>query len=299
VKGWLGGALAAFAISSAAELWVAVRPPLARVDVEHVRAAADSVRRERARGEVVVHSPLFSPEALRGLGDLAARPDLPPPRFRRGRIWLIDRAGHAMFVPDATKTERARFGEVRVWTAHVAAPEDESDARFDLYRDLGPGLMRVERPPGRVISVCARPRAAGGYGCPGQPEWVYASRYRQTIDGKSRACVWAHPIADATVVFELPAIPEPPQGTLQLHVGAGLSDEAVKTPGGASVRTKIRQEGTPMRTLVVPNRRGWYELDVAVKPNRPIRLLIDTEDDGVRHHCIEASVSVVENEDDR
>lgn len=294
----LGVAVAAFGVAAVAELTVALRPPLAEVSASDVAEAAALVVAEKAPGEQVLHSPLFGLTALGGLGRLEARPDLPPPSLRWRRLWVIDRSGETMYVPGAARTERARFGDVVVWTAEPEdPPEPDEGVRFDLYRDLGPGMMRVERPVGNVVSTCDRPRSGGGYACPGQAEWVYAARHEQTIDGAPKSCVWAHPITNAAVVIELPPPPSPPPGAhLELTVGAGLSDGAVKTPDGASVRTKIRQVGTQVRTLVVPNRRGWFEETLRVRDAEPIRLVITTAHDGVRHHCMNAAIRVVEDE---
>lgn len=293
ITGWL--VAAGLGVAIGAELFVALRPPLAPVPAEDLAQAAAFVVDHAEAGEPVVHSPLFAPEILPALGSLAARPDLPPPALRRRRIWIIDRAGVEMYVSDTQAREtQARFGDVHVWTAEPSAAADaEGGPLFDLRRDLAPGMMRVER-EGQVVSRCGRTRSAGGYACPGQPEWIYAAPHQQVIGGVERACVWAHPITDASVVFELPAQPDPGEARLRLTVGAGLSDVAVATPDGRPVRTVIRAPGRAPRTLTVPNRRGWYEETLEISPGAPVELEITTPFDGVRHHCIEATISVQE-----
>jgi hypothetical protein len=289
--------VAAVGAAAVAELFAALRPPLAPVSAEDVAQAAAHVRAAKAPSEPVVHSALFSPEALTGFGDLPAGLHLPPPRLRRSPIWIVDRAGWPMHVPDATKAEVARFGEVVVWRAEPAGAVEGGGPLFDLLRDLEPGMMRVEKPPGTVVSVCEDVRSDGGFSCPGQAEWIYAAPHEQVIGGAPKTCVWAHPITDATLVFELPPPPDPGSGELELTVGAGLADAAVQMTDGRPVQTIIKAPGILTRTLTVPNREGWFEETLKVRPGAPIELRITTAFDGMRHHCINATIRVIEREE--
>lgn len=285
-----------FGIAAALELFAALRPPLAEATADEVAQAAARVEAERAPGDVVMHSPLLSPAALTGLGDMPASFHFPPQRLRNQALWLVDRTGWPTRLPRGYRgTEVARFGAVTVRRAEPPAGSAGDGPLFDLLRDLEPGMMRVERPLGTVVSECRAPRSDEGFGCAGQKEWIYAAPHQQVIAGATKSCVWAHPITDATVVFQLPPPPEVGK-KLELTVGAGLADSAVQMADGRPVQTVIAASGRAARTLTVPNRPGWFEQTLEVKPGAPIELRITTPFDGMRHHCINATLRVVEAE---
>ncbi len=293
---WVPVALAVVLYASIlGELVLAVRPGLDPAKAEDLQRAAEVVRAEAPTGQAIVHSPLFDVGELRALGDLPAKAHLPPPRLRRGPVWVIDRTEAPMALGGMGARAVQTSGSVTVRRAEPVGQPEDPGPLFDLFRDLAPGLLLVERPRGSVTSRCDVPRAAGGYACPGQAEWIYAAQHRQSIGGQERSCVWAHPTTKAgAIVYELPAPPEPPSGRLQLTIGGGLSDQAVQTPDGAPVRTEVRQGGARLGSVSVPNRRGWVEKTFEVAPGEPIRLVITAERDGARHHCINAQVTVSE-----
>jgi hypothetical protein len=253
--------------------------------------AAEEVRAIQKPGDILVHSPLFSMRELAGLGGLVIKPDLPPEELRKShRVLLIDRADHPMGgLGRATETHEIG----RPVMLRIFAPTGESGAiLFDLVTNYERAEMRIERPAGNVTSRCRDKRAEGGFGCPGEPEWLYLAPRALTIEGKSANCVWAHPTNNGVIVIELPASPAPAPGKkLLLDVKAALTDDAATTPDGAPVRTDVVQGGAPKGGLTVPNRPGWVRTHVELEPDKPVELRVSTPKDGRRHHCLTAEIS--------
>jgi hypothetical protein len=293
---WLprGTLIAAFVVIAAlADLWVAVRPDLKRVDDAGMRAAADAVRKVLRPGDVVVHSPLLSVAELQHLGDLNATPHRPPAKLEATRrVLLLDRRDHPMFGFGAPSEvidlpETGGTLEIRVF-----APQSTSDlVVFDLRESLRATTMRIER-NGTITSRCTAPRTEGGYSCPGEPEWLYAAPRSLAIEGAESPCIWAHPTNNGAIVFEIPAQAAPAAGRrLVLALTAALTDEAVRLTGdGAPVRTEVFQAGVGKGMLNVPNRVGWQRTRISIDPGVPVELKVTTPRDGRRHHCINAEI---------
>lgn len=289
-----GPALALTALvagAAALDLQVGLRPELAPISDEEMRAAAEALEAARAPGDVIVHSPLFGVTELKALGDLRARPDVPrPAQLASRRVLVLDRSDVRMSIP-------ARPESVERITAHLElrlyTPDASAEAPvYDLLTELGPASMHVERPRGQVSARCRQRRPEGGYACPGEADWLYAAPRSLRIGGEQAQCVWAHPTTGGAIVFTLPA-PEPPAPgrDLVLELAGGMTDDAVsQTPGGAPVYIDVSQGGEKLGRLTVPNRVGWHRLELGLEPGAQVVLTITTPRDGRRHHCIDARI---------
>ncbi|MEM1024555.1 MAG: hypothetical protein AAGD10_06735 [Myxococcota bacterium] len=271
-------AFVALLLGAGLDVWVGLRPEPSPIRAEDLRSALAHFRAETRPGAVLVHSPLLSPEDLKLLGDLGATPT--PVRW--GQSWVLDDARQPMYAP-GREMERIRFGELVLRRMEIEKTAEEGG--YQLLRELRADSLRLEDKKGGVVSRCRIPRSAGGYDCPGQPEWVYAAPTELIIEGATRNCVWAHPRNDLSLVFDLPA----PDAPGRLRVGAGLSDGAVTMKDGAPVEVEVRQ-GRSLAKISVPNRRGWRERRVGVEAGTRIELRIKTRHDGMRHLCIDASI---------
>lgn len=279
------------ALGALLDLQVGLRPDLEPIPTEEMAEAVKALEAKRAPGDVIVHSPLLSVTELKPLGELRAKPDVPSPAVMGSRrVLVLDRSDARMAMPGRPET-------VERLTAHLElrlyAPKGDVDAPvYDLLSQLGPDVLHIERPIGKVSSQCRARRAEGGYQCPGEANWLYAAPRSLRIGGEERQCVWAHPTTGGAVVFTLPA-PEPPAPgrDLVLELGGGLADDAVTgTPDGAPVYIDVKQGGRGLGRLTVPNRVGWRTLELGVEPGAPVVLSVTTPRDGRRHHCLDARI---------
>jgi hypothetical protein len=288
-------ALVAALVALALDLRVALRAERPIVPREVMARARQAVDAEKKAGTLVVHSPLLGVEELAGLGDLAARPDLPSAELRGSRrILVVDLAAAPMrgFGDEARVVEVGEGVVLRVFEP----PGGQPQTLYDLVADVSRTEMRVERPRGTITSRCTAPRAEGGRACPGEPDWLYLAPRQLVIEGKNVTCVWAHPTTGGDLVHTIPAPSEPLAGhQLVLELESGMTDEAVRTtPDGATVRTDVEQGGRIKGALTLVNRVGWARTQVPVDAGRPIELRVSTPRDGRRHHCLAGRVLEVE-----
>jgi hypothetical protein len=288
-----GTIAAAFvAICALADLRVALRPEARPIPEDVMRSAVDKLKAASKPGDIVVHSPLLRVEELAALGNLHASPQLPPPEWLNSRrIVLLDRRDQRMHgfgspteVIDLPQSNGLLEIDVFEPTGGAEVP------LFSLRTGFSSSTMRVERQ--ERVTRCDAPRTDGGFGCPGEPEWLYIQAKSQVVDGQDTPCTWAHPTNGGTIVFEIPALPAPRAGRrLVVSLSGALSDDAVRNTGdGANVRTDVVQSGQTKGTVVVPNRIGWQRGSFNVEPGLPIELRVTTPRDGRRHHCVNAEV---------
>jgi hypothetical protein len=287
----LGSVLAASALALALDLRVAIRGNPAPSTSEALTRAREWVRAHAQPGDLLVHSPLFSLRELKGLGDLAAKPDLPLPELRANRrVVVIDRDRQPMggLGRPALVEEIGDGVEIRIYAPVGSA----QGLRFDLATAVDRAEMTVERPSGTVVARCDAKRAEGGLACPGQPEWLYLAPRVLTIEGKNATCVWAHPTNGGVIGIEIPGqAPAGPGHKLMLSLAGALTDDAAAgTPDGAPVRTEILQDGAIKGAIEVPNRIGWVRANVEIAPDRSVQLRVTTPRDGRRHHCLNAQI---------
>ncbi len=284
--------IAALLVAMGLDLRVTFRDDRATASAATMAKARELVLAEKKPGNLVVHSPLFTMGELAGLGDLAAKPDVPSPELRRTRrVYVIDVAADPMFFGLRTASRRIEVGEgvvIRVFEPAGGQPT----TLFDLVSDVDRTELRIERPRGKVTSRCTAPRSEGGRSCPAEADWLYLSRRTLTIEGKNAECIWAHPTTGGDLVFTIPPMPEASQGQrLVLEVASAMTDEAVRlTPDGASVRTDIEQSGRIKGGVTLVNRTGWARTEVTLEPNVPVELRVSTPRDGRRHHCLTARI---------
>jgi|GEM_PF-2589789 len=273
------------------DLQVGLRGDLAPVPQAEMAEGVSRMKAVRRPGDVLVHSPLFSVAELKAFGDLQARPDRPRPEVLAARrVLLLDRAQAPMFGPKNPAQTEA-IGEHLVLKVFEPSGDVEVPV-FDLLTDLGPNVLRIERPVGVLKSRCTKRRAEGGWSCPGEAEWLYAAPRTLRIGGKNEECVWAHPTTGGAVVFTLPAPEAPAAGQdLVLELSGGMADDAVTgTPGGATVTIQATQGSKKIGRLLVPNKVGWHRLELSLEPGAPVDLSITTPRDGRRHHCVNARI---------
>ena len=283
------GLSVAVVIAAVADLWMTIRGGRTPVPAEVMQKAVDRIQAVRKSGDLVVHSPLLTVKELAPLGKLVARPDRPKEILRsRRRLVVLDFAATSMFgLGEPASEEALGAGLVlRTYPPSGAA----SGALWELASNLAPTTMTVER--GSSSRTCTRDRREGGYSCPGEPEWLYASVRSLKVGRKQRECVWAHPTTNGTIVLMVPAQPEAaPDHRLQLRLQAGLVDDAVvNTPDGAAVSTEVVQGRRTLGRLTVANRIGWFKEQFELAPGQPAQLRITTPRDGRRHFCVDAQV---------
>lgn len=297
---WWGGAVFIVALAALWDFFIAVRPALPPVSAAALEAAREAIEARSLPGTMVVHSPLFGVSEAAALGDLPARPDLPAAAVRaRRRILVLDRAAAPMGGFGAAAETLALPDDL---VLRRFEPSGEGSGRvvvYDLIDGLGPQSLSIERPVGRQVSACSVRRSEGGYRCPGQPDWLYAAPRQLRIDGKDQRCIWAHPTNGGAVVFSIPAPPAAPKGyALQLRVRSALTDDAVHlTSDGAAVRTRVKQGERMVGQVVRSNAIGWAEGRFGVDSEDAIRLEVTTAKDGRRHHCLDAQIVEVREEE--
>jgi hypothetical protein len=288
------GAATLVALASVWDLAVTLRGEPDEVSVGTIRKAADIVRASLRPGDLILHSPLFGMEALKGLGGLDATPAFPDEETSGShRVWVIDRHPISPFVPRTPSEVDRLEGGVEV---RRHEPVFAQSRVYDLAESLTPETMTLEFGSRRVR--CKQPRSEGGFECPGQPEWLYVAKRSLAIEGgKFSVCVWAHPAHSQTVVLTLPALPvAEPDHSLWLRVSGAMTQEAVRgTPDGGPVHTDIDQGSIdqPARRLgrlTVPNQVGWFVKDIPVQAGLPVHLRVSAPRDGRRHHCLRAEV---------
>jgi len=283
--------LGVIALGLALDLRIALRRERALVPAATMAKARAMVLEERRPGNLVVHSPLLTMTELAPLGDLPAKPDLPPRDMRRTRRMLvIDLAASPMFGL-GRESRREALGDGVVLRV-FEPPGGQPLTMFDFVADIDRVELRIERPRGTVTSQCTAPRTEGGRSCPNEADWLYLAPRMLMIENKNVECVWAHPTTGGDLVFTLPPMPEAGAGRrLMLEIASGMTDDAVRqTPDGASVRTDVEQAGRIKGGVTLVNRIGWSRTEIAIDPNVPVALRVSTPRDGRRHHCLTARV---------
>ncbi|MBI5609699.1 MAG: hypothetical protein HY902_12575 [Deltaproteobacteria bacterium] len=169
-----------------------------------------------------------------------------------------------------------------LWTGPgVALPPAQSDATFDLERDLSEATVVLARPAGEV--PCPRSAADGRFRC-GSDYWQFVGAYAGISGGRPHRCTWAHPIsADATTVIRWKN-----QSLGQtLQAGLGLVDEA---GGGAAVTMRVLAGGEELASLTSSDSRTWASVDKPLPAGRSkgeLRIEIRTSNPNLRMACID------------
>ncbi len=169
-----------------------------------------------------------------------------------------------------------------LWTGPGAAlPPAQTDAAFDLERDLGEATVVLSRPSGEV--PCPRSAADGRFRC-GSEYWQFVGAYAGMSGGRPRRCTWVHPIAaDATTVLRWK------DQTLgqTLQAGIGLVDEA---GGGAAVTMRVLTGTEELVSLSSSDSRQWASADKPLPVGRAkgdVRIEIRTSNPNLRMACID------------
>lgn len=198
---------------------------------------------------------------------LLADPALPLPRARQRvlagveveRIAGLDVA----LLDDGGASERGTPGRLdeRIFSAKVIVD--------------GPGSQRTE---------CRWSPLAKKHECPGRPSWLYVGPTQMTSGGKTRDCLWGHPLTGARVVTRFPKVPLGDS----LALTHALSDPAAQNPRGAPVTAVVRLDGEELGRAVKANRPG-FETRVFRLPKGKrvgdVEVEVTTPNDGQRHYC--------------
>ncbi len=286
-RAWVIGLSALVTLAALADLRVACRADRAPVSAGVMQSALERVHAIRMPGDLVVHSPLFTPQELAPLGRLDARPDRPKAILQsRRRVLAIDFRASPMFGLGTPVAEQS-LGEGLVLRTYPPTG-DPTGAAWTLAEGLTRDTMFVERDGRR--RPCQVDRPEGGFSCAGEPEWLYAAVRVLRIERQDQECVWAHPTTGGTVILRIPPAVPTPGHRLQLEVEAAMNDDAVvNTPDGAAVVTEVFQ-GRSLGLLKVPNQTGWFDSTFPLVAGQEAELRITTPRDGRRHHCIRAQV---------
>ncbi len=171
---------------------------------------------------------------------------------------------------------------VALWTGPGAVlPPLQSDATFDLERDLGEASVHLERTTGTV--PCPRSAADGRFRC-GNDYWQFVGPYGGMSSGRPRRCTWVHPVAAG-----VPTVlqwKDQPLGQALL-AGIGLVDDA---GGGASVSMRVLAGAEELASLNSSDSRRWHAVDKPLPPGKAradLRIEILTADPNLRMACID------------
>lgn len=175
----------------------------------------------------------------------------------------------------AERLPRRRFEDVEVARYSFAARDR---VLFDLRRDIDD--VAVSLHGANIDLQCNQARGAGGWACPGRPQWNHVGPESLRVEGSSWPCVWAHPIADHQLIIDLG---RQPLGDV-IELEAALSDGAASTRGGASVQITLDVEGVGGRTLRRTNAGGIAKLEMPTPGGEgSVRLTLHTGRDARRH----------------
>jgi hypothetical protein len=286
--GWAAPLVLIF-LAFSLDLRVALRSEPSPIDRSEMTRLTEVMRAERKAGDVLVHSPLFRVSELAAFGDLPARPDRPADDVQQARRVLVadlrDAPMRGFIGKLAKVVPVSDHLELRLYEPEGGA----EPLLFDLFDQYRSAKMWIERPPGTKKSTCDRPRAEGGFSCPGEADWLYLSPRTLRVSGASADCVWAHPTTGGIVVIELPVELVPEGRRVSLILEAALDDSAVGGDG-VPVENLIRQGERELGRVIVPNRVGWFRGTFELEPGQPVEIRISTANDGRRHHCVRARI---------
>ncbi len=209
---------------------------------------------------------------------LLARPTLAPLRLRdasaRGRARLAAVPPRA--VAGALGVALIALGAGVAWRASgtYAFADHLADASYAIVAGDG-----AETP-------CTQPRPEGDAGvmCPIAP-WLWLGRTAQAIDGRLRACVWAHPPPGGQTGRV--RFPRARLGQV-LVVGGGVGDDA-QGGDGPPVVLRVRVDGRDVGALEAPWRARWVERTFATPAGEhAVEFDVSAASDARRFFCFDA-----------
>jgi len=177
---------------------------------------------------------------------------------------------------DASQSERRHFEALDVLVLNYPVTER---VRANLRDDLRAAQVALAGPT--LNLPCTEPRPDGGWGCAGQPEWNYVGPASLQVEGKNWDCVWTHPRAGHTLRIDWG---EHELGD-RLVLEAALSDEAARTPQGATVEIKAGWVGGQEVVLLRNNAAGITSRQLATPRGQRARVWasVSAPLDGRRH----------------
>jgi hypothetical protein len=239
---------AAIATLALIETAVAVIAPLRAPGTGDWEAAAQLVRAQFQKGDLIVAAPAWADPVMRmHLGDLiplavAGRLDDAP----FGRVWEIGQRGEqAPEMDKGTVALSRRFGALTV--RRVERPPALVTYDF-VARWSDAALSRVDAKG--TVTPCAL--AGDRLSCP-DVGFNYVKAQLVEVDTQLRQALLAQPVASATVVVEYPSVPL----GREIVLATGLHNVWMRKAARGPVDIKVVIDGNPMLTVTTTNDSGW------------------------------------------
>ncbi|HET6283430.1 MAG TPA: hypothetical protein VFH73_20905 [Polyangia bacterium] len=246
VLGLIG--VAAIAALALIETAVAIIEPLRAPTTADWQAAAELVRGQFHKGDLIVAAPAWADPVMRlHLGDLipiAVAGRLDDGRF--GRVWEIgQRSEHAPEAETGTVALAQRFGALTV--RRIERPPAVVTYDF-VARWSDATLSRVDNKG--TVTPC--PLAGDRLACP-DIGFNFVKAQLVEVDTRLRQALLAQPVGNATVVVEYPNVPL----GREIVLGTGLHNVWMRKAARGPVDIKVVVDGQAMLTVTTTNDTGW------------------------------------------
>lgn len=244
--------------------------------------ASEWVRTLYRQGDLVLLYPenrLLDLVAFDGTDALAAS-SVPTELQRFDRVFLVRTESDS--APPIQRMLGARgrlvlsegFGDVVVELFQLSPAPPVST---DLSATVADATVWIEPDDGEPVPC---PWVSDRFQC-GEADWTYVGRTQQGFDGQPHACIWSHPVEDATLVIAFDPLPPFDRVTGWF----GLTDYAVSIPDGRRT-TLLLEAGSTERRFMARRIRGRTPVDVTVSGGaEALRLEVSADGAGVRHLC--------------
>ena len=170
---------------------------------------------------------------------------------------------------------KKRVGEVDVLTLDVSNITPTLDA------DIARAKVEVVRKDKSVVK-CRFNTAKQKHICPGLPEWMHVGTRELESGGKTKVCLWAHPISE---------------GIVRVRFAPTTLGESLKLTHG--LKTRVARNGSPVDAEIFVDEQSIGKATCAARPGfqsktmrlkksekeRRVKVEIKTKNDGARHYC--------------
>jgi hypothetical protein len=246
VLGLIGAA--AIAVLALIETAVAIIEPLRAPATADWQAAAELVRGDFRKGDLIVAAPVWADPVMRlHLGDLiplavAGRLDDAP----FGRVWEIGQRGeHAPEAEIGTLALSRRFGALTVRRIE----RQPAVVTYDFVaRWSDATLSRVDSKG--AVTPCAL--AGDRLACP-DIGFNFVKAQLVEVDTRLRQALLAQPVGNATVVVEYPSVPL----GREIVLATGMHNVWMRKAARGLVDIKVAIDGQAMLTVTTSNDSGW------------------------------------------
>ncbi|MEE2836999.1 MAG: hypothetical protein VYB65_13355 [Myxococcota bacterium] len=226
---------------------------------------------ENEPGLVVVDDELaYDPSDLRGIIFLSESAFEAPMLEQLSRVWWVRPAGaaEADLAGQSARDCREAHG---VMLCLVSATQTQT------WR-LSDHLKGVKASTSKASCVSASSQRKCSYG---PNDWEYMRREEHTFAGRTRNCIWTHPVAGEPVTISIPPLPK---GAYRF--GAGIDDSGMRGEL-PPVTVDFTINGQAQTLKVVSGARRGFETHPlpALQPSDQLGLLIRAEKTGARFFC--------------